>query len=146
MQQGPSAIYLVIGFVAGFIVLWSGVVWLAAAAGGWRRLATHFTTPIPFEGEVTRFATARLRMCDYSGVLCLGVSELGISLVPIAIFRPFHAPLFIPWTQIEIALYKRTAWYRQGVQLTFPSVPRTSIIFYGRAADRLLPYIGRKGD
>lgn len=146
MQQGPSILYLVVGFAAGFAVLWFGIVWLAATMSGWRRLAEHFRSSAPFQGDITSFATASLRLANYSGVLNLGASELGVYLVPMLLFRPFHAPLFIPWTQIEVTLPCGTLRTWRGVRLSFPLVPRTTITLYGRAVRRVLPYVDCKGE
>ena len=142
MHQGSSIVTIVIGFVAAFVLLWCAVLWLVAWACGWRRLAGRFASSVPFQGAITSFATASIRFANYSGVLNLGVSDWGLYLVPMKLFRPFHPPLLIPWTEVEATLSERSAWYRQGVRLTFPSAPRASIIFYGRAVDHDYPGSG----
>ena len=146
MQQGPNIFYLVGGFLAGFVVLWYGVLWLSATVSGWWRLAARFASTTLFQGEITSFVTARIRVANYSGVLNLGASDLGIYLVPIWLFRPSHAPLFIPWSEIEAVVREGTIWTWRSVYVTFPSLPRTSITLFGRAVDRVRPYVDRKGE
>jgi hypothetical protein len=141
MQTEPSTFYLVGGFLAGFVVLWLGIIWLAATVSGWRRLAVRFADTTPFQGEITSFAAASIRFANYSGVLNLGVSELGVYLVPIWLFRPFHAPLFLPWAEIEATLRGSTLSAWRGVRMSFPSLTRLSITLYGRAVARVLPYV-----
>jgi hypothetical protein len=43
----------------------------------------------------------RLRCINYSFVLKAALSERGLHLSVLFLFRPFHPPLFIPWESIR---------------------------------------------
>ncbi len=136
-------VFLVLAFVAFFLALWCFILWLASRASGWRRLAERFGTPVEFSGDVASFVSARIGIANYSGVLILGASDQGLYLVPIRIYRLFHRPLLIPWT--EIAATARDSAFMPRVQLTFPNVPHKRIFLYGRSAKLCLPYLHREG-
>ena len=136
-----SVVLVPLAAIAGFAVLWCFILWLSSLAGGWRRLAERYENRMPFDGEITSFVTARLRFVNYSSILRLGTSDLGLYVAPIRIYRFFHPPLFIPWTDIEAEARPggRLAW--GGIRLEFAAVPRTSMTLYGRGADRVAAYV-----
>jgi hypothetical protein len=57
------------------------------------------------------------------------------------VFRPFHPPLFIPWTEMEAEPLADAL--SSGVRLTFPSVRGVCLYLSGRALDLVRPYLGR---
>ena len=135
---------IVIGFGAFFVLIWTFVLWLAAWVGGWQKLAEQFAATFVYSGEVVKYVSARFGLANYSGMLILGAGDQGLYLVPIRIYRPFHPPLLIPWTEIEARVHEGTAVPR--VQLTFPSVPGKRILFYGRSAKECMPYLNKRSD
>jgi hypothetical protein len=106
---------------------------------GWRRLVERFGMAFEFSGEVISYASARIGIANYNGALVVGTSGEGLYLVPIRIFRPFHRPLLIPWTETVARSHGSEAFPR--VQLTFPSVPGKRILLYGRSAKQCMPYL-----
>jgi hypothetical protein len=144
MQIDPSQVYMALGFVVGLPALWCLALGFAAWISGWRRLAFQYAATSPFGGDVARFLSARIQFTNYSGVLKLAASETGMYLALIGVYRPFHRPLLIPWSEIEAEMRGRSIWPRSGLRLTFPSVPRTAIAFYGRAIDIVLPHVEQK--
>jgi hypothetical protein len=130
---------IVIGFIAAFVLLWSFILWLASWTSGWRQLAERFGATFEYGGEVVKFVSARFGLANYSGVLILGADDQGLYLVPIWIYRLFHQPILIPWTEIEAHVYEEAVLPR--VKLTFPSVPGKRILLYGRSAKECMPYL-----
>jgi len=144
MTTSGYIVLLAAAFVAFFVTLWVFILWLAAWASGWRRLAEHFAATFEFGGEVFSFVSARIGVANYSGALIAGASDQGLYLVPIRIFRPFHRPLLIPWTEIEIDA-RESAIMPRAV-LRFPGVLRKRVFLYGRSAELCMPYVGRYSD
>jgi len=139
MTTSEFVVLLVVGFVVFFVALWCFVLWVISLASGWRRLAERFGRAVWFTGEVTTFASARVGLANYNGALIVGASREGLYLVPIRIFRPFHSPLHIPWTDTVAQVRGSEAFPR--VQFTFPSAPGKRILLYGRSAKQCLPYL-----
>jgi hypothetical protein len=139
MTSNQIVLLAVLGSMAGFTLIWCFTLWAVSLMSGWKRLARRFGDASLFIGEISRFATARVGWGNYSGALHVGASELGIYIAPMWPFRPFHRPLFIPWTEVKTHVLSDRPW--GAIRLTFPSAPRASVVFYGRAADRLLPHV-----
>lgn len=134
----PAAFPLL--FIASVVGIWIFVTWIASRASGWHRLAQRFGSPGPFAsvGERVRFASAQIGWGNYSGALELRASTSGFYLAPIWAFRPFHPPLFIPWSEIEV---HPARWPGGAPWLTFRSVPGVRIRFSRRAFALLRPYL-----
>jgi len=130
-----------VGFVLYFAALWCFILWGISRTCGWRRLAERFGDTSSFHGEITRFCSARIGFANYTGALRVGATDLGLYLAPMRFFRPFHPPLLIPWTEVEADAREARTW--RGLRLAFPSVRRVSVVFYGRAVARVLPYLRR---
>jgi len=142
MQGKLTILHGALILLGAFVLLWIGGLWFTAWAGGWRRLAERFGNPPSFEGEVTPASSARIRFFFlYKGTLDLGVSEMGLYLAPRRLYRLFHPPLLIPWTEIQAEMRGRGMWAWSGLHLTFPSVANTTITFYSRELDIVLPYV-----
>ncbi|GAB4308617.1 MAG: hypothetical protein Kow0097_09290 [Candidatus Bipolaricaulota bacterium] len=134
----PAAFPLL--FIASVVGIWIFVTWIASRASGWHRLAQRFGSPGPFAsvGERVRFASAQMGWGNYSGALELRASTSGFYLAPIWAFRPFHPPLFIPWSEIVVHPARGPA---AAPWLTFRSVPGVRIRFSRRAFTLLRPYL-----
>jgi hypothetical protein len=132
-------VLLVAGGAAFAALVWCLVLGLASVVGGWRRLAGLYGDTTLFTGDVTRFASAQFGWASYSGALRVGASEMGLFLATVAIFRPFHPPLFIPWA--EISAEPIASRFGSGVRLTFSSVPGVRVTLSGRAAARARPFL-----
>lgn len=59
--------------------------------------------------------------CNYSGCVTIGANPEGLFLRVFPLFRPFHPPLFIPWTAMQTTA--REAWYGKWVELRVNDVP-----------------------
>ena len=144
METSAPVALIAGGFVAFFTLLWCFVLWIVSWVSGWRRLAEHFGTAFEFRGDVVAFVSARIGIANYSGMLTVGASEEGLYLVPIRIYRLFHRPILVPWTEIAADVRGRPRWPR--VRLTFPASPGVRILLYGRSAIHCLPYLKRAAD
>jgi hypothetical protein len=132
--------------VAGGCVVFAALVWcavlaLSSWASGWRRLARAFGNPSLVAGAPTRFLSARVGHVEYSGMQNAWAGDFGLALVPMWMFRPFHPPLFIPWTEMETEPLADTL--SSGVRLAFPSVRGVRLRISGRTLNLVRPYLGR---
>ncbi len=142
MSASEIGVLFAVGFAVFFVLIWCFVLWVVSLVSGWRRLASRFGDTSMFSGDVTAFGSARIGLANYSATLIVGASDEGLYVVPMRIFRPFHRPLFIPWTETEAE--SRGGAHLPRVRLTFPTVPGTSILLYGRSAQRCMPYLRRR--
>ena len=106
---------------------------------GWRRLAERFHHPKPFEGSYYRFQTAHMTGVRFGGVLEIGVGETGLYLVPMILFRLFHPPLLIPWSELRAAPVKRFLF--EGHRLTFHSFPGIELDLHRRTFEKMARYL-----
>jgi len=91
---------LVIAYVAALMIL---AQWSISRVTGWHRLAEQFR----FEGELPekrwRWRSGRMRWTTrYGNCLNFGADERGLYMSVVSFFRPFHPPLFVPWSEIEV--------------------------------------------
>jgi hypothetical protein len=131
--------YLSFLFPVYFVALWCFILWILSSA--WRRLATYYHHPQEFQGEILRFRSAIINFAKYNGILNLGMNRRGLYLVPMAIFRPFHKPILIPWEEIVAQPFKRFLYH--GYQLQCRSVPGVRIVLYPDTFQRIVDYLKR---
>ena len=86
-----------------FAALWVGVGYWIALVGGWRLLAKRFRTQGTFAGEKWNMQSAGMRyLSNYNNALTVGADSTGLFIVPFILFRAWHPPLFVPWTEISV--------------------------------------------
>ena len=95
-----------LGFVAFFVTLWLCICALLARLSGWRALATRFRSHGDVVGEQFRYCSGSIGSSSwfpvgYRNCLCVTVSDSGLGLSLLFLFRVFSPDLFIPWEQIE---------------------------------------------
>jgi hypothetical protein len=142
--MSKTTILILVAFPVYFSVLWCLILWIIALSGGWKKLANRYAMPGNFQGQVLRFQSARLNWSNYSNVLSIGLSERGLYLSPMAIFRPFHPPLFIPWEEIEAEPFQRAMW--RGYQLRFRAVPGVTLELFQGTFQHILDFLERYPD
>ncbi len=108
-------------FMVFFPVVWTASLGLVSAMTGWRRLAAVFPGgDPPLDGTRWRFRTAGFRnMSHYSGCLTFTATLEGLHLVPFILFRPFHPPLFIPWSAMTPTVERIWSFAPPSVRITF---------------------------
>ena len=86
-----------------FVVLWVVVTYWVSILGGWRLLAKRFRMQGTFTGEKWHMQSAHMRyLYNYNGVLTIGADNAGLFIVPFFLFRAWHPPLFVPWTELSV--------------------------------------------
>lgn len=83
-----------------FPLLWV-LVTFAISRMGWHALAERYRTQEPFYGKKTGLLTASINWSNYKNSLVLQYNETGIHLQPVVVFRLFHPPILIPWSEIK---------------------------------------------
>ncbi|MEZ5842413.1 MAG: hypothetical protein R3D27_01605 [Hyphomicrobiaceae bacterium] len=102
MTDALAVLGIIAAFAVAFPTMWWLVLNLIAKAGGWARLAVSFSTDMPPAGQHFAWRSGTLGwLGNYRNALQVWVSPQGLWLRPLAIFRPGHATLMIPWTAIK---------------------------------------------
>jgi small-conductance mechanosensitive channel len=115
IDQHP-AIFAVI-FPIYFLSLWLLVCVIISFVGGWFSLAKVYRTRMAFDGEKWRMKSGQMRwLANYNNVLTLGVSQQGLYLASMFLFRFMHPPLLVPWSEIKVR--RRKGWFFEYVTLT----------------------------
>jgi len=87
--------YLFPFFFAGLFV----VVIYVLSKKGWADLVSSYRRDHTFVGKRIGIISAGINGLSYSNCLLLKYNEEGIYIRPILIFRLFHPPVMIPWTE-----------------------------------------------
>jgi hypothetical protein len=106
-------------FLPLFVLMWLVITGGLARLGGWSSLATQFRASRPASGEWFRFVSGSMGKSafpvSYGGCLFVCVSEAGIALSILFLFRLLSPPLFIPWSQVASVEKKRLLFVRYVV-------------------------------
>lgn len=120
-------------FIIGFTSIWIIVSALISYLGGWWLLSQYYQSRPSNIRKKWFFQTAAMRfMTGYGNCLNIGVTDQGLSLSVLFIFRFGHPPLLIPWEDIRVE--KFNSWMMKGVKLTFNKVPNVPLILRKRLA------------
>ncbi len=115
IDQHPSEFALI--FPIYFLFLWLLAGAVVSFIGGWFSLAQVYRTQEAFDGAKRRMQSGQMRwLANYNNVLTLGVSQQGLYLASMFLFRFMHPPLLIPWSEIKIRRSK--AWVFEYVIFT----------------------------
>jgi hypothetical protein len=124
-------------FFISFVFLWLVVGFIVAQLSGWAELASHYRSTNPFEGQRLRFRSSKMRLnMQYNGCLTVGLSQQGMYLALLFLFRIGHPPLVIPWKDISTTTGKTLFW--RWVEFRFQQAPSVWIRFYGKLGDEIL--------
>lgn len=83
-----------------------------AAVSGWRQLAQNYPAGGAVPSPLKYFVWGQVGRIYYRKCLNVGGDERGLYLVPFFVFRPFHPPLFIPWSEIQARTQERFLFMR----------------------------------
>ncbi len=101
IDQHPSAFAAI--FPIYFLFLWLLVGATISVVGGWFSLAKVYRTHVAFDGTKWRMQSGQMRwLANYNNVLTIGVSQQGLYLASMFVFRFMHPPLLIPWIEIKV--------------------------------------------
>ena len=90
-----------LGFPFVFAAFWCFVLMIISFVGGWHSLAGTFRATQPPSGRKFSGESGRLGWANYNGVLTVYVSQEGLYLSVMVLFKPWHPVLLIPWSAIH---------------------------------------------
>ena len=97
MNQFPFLIFFTPLLIVPMFVLVSFII----SRIGWVKLANNYKYEEDFIGDRVGIISASINGANYNNCLILKTNESGFYLKPMLIFRAFHAPIFIPWSEIK---------------------------------------------
>lgn len=102
-----SVILIIIVAGIAFVVMWVSICHLLSSLGGWRRLARLY--PAGPAGHVVthRWQSGQFGFVTYRRCLNVQVTSEGLRIEALPLFWPGHAPLFLPWSEIQGAHIER---------------------------------------
>jgi hypothetical protein len=127
---------LLVLFVVSFAALWSLVLLLISAIGGWSRLAGSYRATEPFTGQRWSWQSGGLGWSRYRGVLTIGADPTGLYLDVMVLFRIAHPALLIPWS--DITAEERTMFLLPVMALQFTQVPGVTLALYRGTWEKVL--------
>lgn len=102
---------------------WFGVSQLLASLSGWRELAQKYGV-----GSVSSFTRkttgGRIGGVAYNGCLVVGANAEGVALSVLLLFRPGHAPIFVPWAELSMGAEGSVAG---ATRLRFRAAPQVTL-------------------
>ena len=121
-----------------FTGLWILILKLLSVLSGWTTLAERFYFQGTFDGRYFRFQSAWMNKVLFRSSLEMGMNVMGLYLIPMILFRLFHKPIFIPWTELEAEPIKR--FLIQVYRLRFRSCPDVSLTVYKITFAKMLEF------
>ncbi len=99
MNEAVFAVGTVAFSLAFTVVL---MAWVARASG-WNKLAAAYPLAGTFPAAKTSFGSCVFRgWFGYNGGLIVASNEQGLYLRTLPVILAFHAPIYIPWSQVRI--------------------------------------------
>ncbi len=149
MQENQLVEFLMLGHGAGiilyFVAIWGLICYAASWISGWHRLAQRFRWEQNFDGQRWRLQSGSMRLgAHYNGVLTMGANRDGIYLAVLFLFRPWHPPLFIPWSEITVS--ERRNMFIPGMQFVLGREAQIPLWVFRKMGDRLLAFRPADGD
>ena len=113
--------------ILGFVFIWIVISALISYLGGWWSLSQYYQSRPHNIRKKWLFQTAAMRfMTGYGNCLNVAVTDRGLLLSVLFIFRFGHPPLLIPWEDIRVEKYN--SWMMKGIRLNFTRVPNVPLI------------------
>lgn len=122
----PSVLYFIPLFPIAFIGLWCAVSLILSHVGGWHRLAHRFTVNSPPSGKSHSMQSGRIGGVNYNHCLTIHISEHGLRLSILFLFRLGHPPLLIPWDQIKSVQIVKFLWM-QALEIKIEEPPLATL-------------------
>ena len=136
LENNPG--YFAVLFLIFFGLMWFGVLSLLSLLSGWRTLAATYAHDGNFEGRTRHLQSMSMGYFDFfpvnhGGSAILGVNEKGVYFSVLFPFRPFHAPFFVPFEDLESKTLNRMIF--KVVRLQVKNAPGVSIKISKRQAN-----------
>jgi hypothetical protein len=126
----------VLAFVAIWMAGWVTLSILFSAFSGWTEVARSYRADHTAQGQRFLFQSARMKnFAGFRGSLIITVSEAGLYLSVLPLFRIGMPSLFIPWADVS-AVHKRL-WFGPMVEYRFRKCPQVPFAIARRLADRI---------
>ena len=93
-----------------FIGIWIFATYIIANMA-WRDLVEHYRAPDHVEGKRIGVNSLSINSVNYKNSIVLTYNEVGLYMKPILLFRLFHEPLLIPWTEMRVIRTKKNLVY-----------------------------------
>jgi len=127
-------------FIVFFAAMWFGVTGLLSILSGWHSLAERWRAPASFPGERYRMRSASIGTqvfpVSYGNCLTVTVSEEGLGLAILFLFRFLSPPLLIPWAEIASVTEGQFLFFRHTV--VRPAGHWAQIKLYGPVGSKVL--------
>jgi hypothetical protein len=140
------AALIITGSVLLYCILFAGVWMLAMkliASRGWRLLAEKFPARARPEGRVLRFQSLNIGRVNYNNVLTFIISPAGLYLSSWGPFRYGHAPILIPWKEVQKASVEKF-WFMKRLRLEIGSPAVTTLRLRAKLLDPAREYLQPK--
>jgi hypothetical protein len=115
--------------------------WLLVSAtisfvGGWLSLGKVYRTRVVFKGAKWGLQSGQMRwLVNYNNVLTIGVSQQGLYLASMFLFRFMHPPLLVPWSEIKVR--RKKGWVFEYVIFTMGHELAIPLRIRGKLASNL---------
>lgn len=130
-------------FVLGFFLIWALVLMMISLWGGWWSLSQYYSTKPHAVIKKWAFQSASMRMMTgYGNCLNIAVTDTGLFLSILFIFRIGHSPLLIPWDDISVENHQ--SLFRKGLKLSFNKVPHVPLYINYALANKINEELGGK--
>jgi hypothetical protein len=134
IDQHPTLFVAI--FPVYFVTLWLLVGAIISFVGGWFSLSKLYRTRVPFNGAKWGGQSGQMRwLANYNNVLTLGVSQQGLYLASMFLFRFMHPPLLIPWSEIKVR--RKKGWVFEYVIFTLGHELAIPLRIRGKLAAKL---------
>lgn len=125
-----------------FLSLWLLVGATFSLVGGWFSLAKIYRARVAFNGAKWGMQSGQMRwLANYNNVLTIGVSQQGLYLASMFLFRFMHPPLLVPWSEIRVR--RKKGWVFQYVIFTLGHELAIPLRLRGTLAAKLRESAGR---
>jgi len=118
---------VILGVILYFGVTWLLVMSLLAWAGGWKQLAQAYPAPPNWSGRKLWGRWIKVGWVDYNGCVNYGVDAEGLHIALWPIFKTAHAPLYIPWTAMQVEAVTKQFGRGQVVRVAIGDPPMARI-------------------
>ena len=126
---------LLLAMPVAFVGLMQIIAWTISFCG-WRSLARHYRSDVPFVGEWFCWQSIALGWLNYSGGITFGVNAVGLYFRPVWLFRGGHGPLFVPWEDVQFQ-GRHGLFGSKAYTFTFAKSPGVTVTVQRKLGERL---------
>ena len=112
------------------VCIWIMVSFIISRVGGWSLLAKVYLAQESntLDGETWKFQSVQMRWAtNYNNCVTVRAGPLGLSFSVLFLFRMWHRPLLIPWSDITAHRVKRSRFFPSLIEFRFRLAPSSPI-------------------